>query len=204
LDIRIKSTGLLTAENAVLQMKVKKEASKIIKTFIQTNRVVKEKKMKKLISIILCLMMLVSCMACGAKETEPKEEVAVNEESKEDTKETESADSIVVALCGPTTGNNAYSGQAMLNGATLRIDEYNENGGYNGRMIEIQLYDTKADANEGVTIAQKIVGDGEAMAVIGPWSSTVAMAMAPVTSKAEILMYAPTPTHDDLTGISEW
>jgi len=42
------------------------------------------------------------------------------------------------------------------------------------------------------------------MAVIGPWSSTVAMAMAPVTSKAEILMYAPTPTHDDLTGISEW
>ena len=30
----------------------------------------------------------------------------------------------------------------------------NKNGGYNGRLIEYDEYDTKADANEGIVIAR--------------------------------------------------
>lgn len=140
--------------------------------------------MKKLLCVVLALVLVFSFAGCSQKSA--------------------SDGTVTIALCGPTTGNNAFSGGAMLDGAKLRIDEYNAAGGYQGKPVEVVVYDTKADANEGVTVAQKIVAEGNTFAVIGPWSSTVALAMAPIFDKAELLMYAPTPTQDDLTKSSEW
>lgn len=167
------------------------------------------KNMKKLISVLLVVAMAFSMAACAGGDAESAglgntaSTESVTTESAT-TEQEQASEPVVIAICGPTTGNNSYSGGAMVNGAKMRIEQYNAAGGYNGTPIEIEIFDTKADANEGVTIAQKIVGDGKATAIIGPWSSTVALAMAPVIDKAELLMYSPTPTHDDLTKSSEW
>ena len=144
---------------------------------------------KKIFSIILAATMAMSLAACGggdSKET-AKEGAATAAETKGEAKEddgTQAASSggtgaVKFALVGPLTGNNAYAGEAMFNGAKMVIDAYKEAGGYNGTPVEYVEYDTKADANEGTMIAQKLVTDDSVTAIIGPWSSTVGLAMAP-------------------------
>ena len=113
-------------------------------------------------------------------------------------------DSIHVAIVGPLTGNNAFAGEALFDGAKLRFDEFNEAGGLDGVQIVYDEYDTKADANEGVMIAQKLAADDTILATIGPWSSTVALAMDPIIDEAQIIMYSTSPSHVDVTKNSQW
>lgn len=176
--------------------------------------------MKKVGSLILAMAMILSLAACGGGDSK-KETKAANAETKAAGAETKAAegetkaegaetkaegngDPIHIAIIGPQTGNNAYAGEALFNGAKMVLDAYNEAGGCNGRLIEYDEYDTKADANEGTIIAQKLVSDDSIVATIGPWSSTVGLAMAPIIDKAGILMYATSPSHKDLTKASEW
>lgn len=164
--------------------------------------------MKKVLCLILAMVMVLSLAACGSKKQTAEETKPVAAETKtddagaEDT--AESTEPIRIAIVAPKTGNNAYAGEQVFNSAKMVIEAYNANGGYNGRMIEYDEYDTKADANEGVIIAQKLVAEKNVIATIGPWSSSVGLAMAPIFDPAGILMYATSPSHADLTKASEW
>ncbi|MCI8275055.1 MAG: ABC transporter substrate-binding protein [Lachnospiraceae bacterium] len=167
---------------------------------------------KRIFSFVLAATMVMSLAACGggdSKETAKDDTTKAAAETKEGDDGTQAASSggtgaIKFALIGPLTGNNAYAGEAMFNGAKMVIDEYNEAGGYNGTPVEYVEYDTKADANEGTMIAQKLATDDSVTATIGPWSSTVGLAMAPIIDDAGLIMYATSPSHADLTKSSEW
>ena len=77
--------------------------------------------MKKAVSVLLVAAMAVGCLAgCGSKEAK-----------KEDT--------FYIGGIGPTTGNNAIYGTAVMNGAQIAVDEINENGGINGCQIEYKI-----------------------------------------------------------------
>lgn len=166
---------------------------------------------RRVLSIALAAVMALSLTACGGngggKETKKAEDtkaVETKEAGSEGAKTEGSGDPIHVAVIGPKTGNNAFAGEYLFNSAKMVFDEYNKNGGYKGRLIEYDEYDTKADANEGIVIAQKLAADDSVLATIGPWSSTVGLAMAPILDKAEIIMYATSPSHADLTKASKW
>ena len=166
---------------------------------------------KKVLSLILAAVMALSLAACGGGSKDGTEADGTTAAPKGTEAEGESAEggstggeTVKFALVGPLTGNNAYAGEAMFNSAKMVIDAYNEAGGYNGTPIEYVEFDTKGDANEGVMIAQQIVSDGGFTAIIGPWSSTVGLAMAPIIDEAGIIMYATSPSHADLTKVSDW
>ena len=166
---------------------------------------------KKVLSLILAAAMVMSLAACGGSSDGGSEAGGTTAGTQAESGETtggggssSGGETVKFALVGPLTGNNAYAGEAMFNSAKLVIDAYNEAGGYNGTPIEYVEFDTKGDANEGVMIAQQIVSDGGFTAIIGPWSSTVGLAMAPIIDEAGIIMYATSPSHADLTKVSDW
>lgn len=166
---------------------------------------------KRIFSLILAVAMVMSLAACGSSKETAKDDTKAAETTKaaeksDGTQAAASGDTgaIKLALVGPLTGNNAYAGEAMFNGAKMVIDEYNAAGGYNGTPVTYDEYDTKADANEGTMIAQKLATDKDLTAIIGPWSSTVGLAMSPIIDEAGIIMYATSPSHADLTKSSEW
>ena len=166
---------------------------------------------KRIFSLILAVAMVMSLAACGSSKETAKDDTKAAETTKaaeksDGTQAAASGDTgaIKLALVGPLTGNNAYAGEAMFNGAKMVIDEYNAAGGYNGTPVTYDEYDTKADANEGTMIAQKLATDKDLTATIGPWSSTVGLAMSPIIDEAGIIMYATSPSHADLTKSSEW
>ncbi len=83
------------------------------------------------------------------------------------------ANSISIAVEAPLSGDQAASGQDMLNGVTLAADEVNAKGGVLGKQINIIPVDDKADPATGKTVAQQTVDQGLAVAVIGPYNSGV-------------------------------
>ena len=71
-----------------------------------------------------------------------------------------SSDTIKVGLMGPYTGDVAQYGLACRYGAELYVKQVNNNGGINGKQVELDTQDEKGDATEAVNVYNKLVEDG--------------------------------------------
>ena len=109
-----------------------------------------------------------------------------------------SGDVITIALEAPLTGGQASNGQDILRGAQLAVDEANAAGGVLGKQIVLIQADDKADAATGLTAAQGVV-DGPAVAVIGPYNSSVGLKNLPVYISGQVVPVHMTSS-DDTTG----
>lgn len=110
-----------------------------------------------------------------------------------------------IAVIAPLTGSYSQHGEAYKNATTLLSEKVNAEGGIAGRKLEIVYYDDKNEAKEAVSVAQKILSDSEHVtALLGPWSSTCAIAVAPLFQDAKIPMIGPSSSHVDLTPIGDY
>lgn len=101
---------------------------------------------------------------------------------------------------GPLTGDAAQYGVQMTAGMNVKINDINALGGIRGReKVVLETFDDKNTAAQAANAAQLIVNDERYIVGVGPFSSTCAMAAAPVFESAKMVMFAPTPAHPDLT-----
>lgn len=87
---------------------------------------------------------------------------------------------IKIALVGPFSGWNGELGELMLRGASLAIDDINQEGGLFGSLIEFYAEDDACDPGRAVSIANKLTSETRVVAVIGHPCSSAAMAAAMV------------------------
>jgi len=90
----------------------------------------------------------------------------------------------------PLSGKNALNGQYIQQAIILAQEEINQNGGINGKKLEIIFEDDQGDPNIGATIAQKLINVDKVPLVLGPWSSSVALAVAPMFESSKTIMIA--------------
>ncbi len=94
----------------------------------------------------------------------------------------------LVTLSGP----GAAWGHAMKNAAQIAADEVNAKGGLevDGKKykVEIVAYDDKYQANEAVTVANRLVFEDKVKYIIGPLGSAPAVAIQPITEKAGVIL----------------
>ena len=102
------------------------------------------------------------------------------------------------------TGDIAEYGQRVKKGVDLAVEEINSSGGINGSKLQIVYEDTKGFAKDGVNGAQKLMTDKSINMIIGPISSSVALAVEPMTSKNKIILFSPAASSPKLTGISKY
>ncbi len=80
----------------------------------------------------------------------------------------QAADTIKIALAGPTTGPVTQYGTMQNIGAEMAIEKLNAAGGMNGKMLEAVVYDDACEPKQAVTVANKIVNDGITAASTSP------------------------------------
>lgn len=80
---------------------------------------------------------------------------------------------------GVIYAHEASQGQSMRNAAKLAAKEINQSGGINGQKINLTLYDGSADPSEGINAMRRAVMQDDVSAVIGVFSSNVALALMP-------------------------
>jgi len=100
------------------------------------------------------------------------------------------ADTLGLGLCAPMTGGAASWGQKSEVGTKFAIERINARGGVvpkgksEAMKLElIEVADDKNDPREGASIAQRFVDNKKILIMIGPLTSTVALAQAPIMNK---------------------
>jgi len=102
-----------------------------------------------------------------------------------------------IGLCAPMSGGAASWGKKAEMGTNFAIERINAAGGVKpkgedkARMLKlIELADDKNDPREGAAIAQRFVDNPTILAMVGPITSTVALAGAPILNKAGLVQIA--------------
>lgn len=110
---------------------------------------------------------------------------------------------IKMGVGGPLTGPNAAFGAQLKNGVEQAVEDINAAGGILGQKITITLGDDVSDPKQGVSVANKFVGDGVKF-VVGHFNSGVTMPASEVYAENGILMVTPSATNPRITERKMW
>ncbi len=102
---------------------------------------------------------------------------------------------IVVAVQAPLTGPQASNGVDMLRGVRLAARQANADGGVLGRAVRVLAIDDQADPARAMQAVRKARAAG-AVAVVGPYNSSVGVISIPAYLKAGIVPLHMTSTND--------
>src|SRR5262249_29992318 len=107
---------------------------------------------------------------------------------------------VKLGVGGPITGGSATFGAQLKNGVEQAITDTNSAGGILGQKIQPppQIGDDRADPKEGVSVANKFVGEGVKF-VIGHFNSGVTIPASEVYQENGILEITPAATNPKVT-----
>ena len=121
---------------------------------------------------------------------------------------------ILLAACGEkepirlgfiagTSGRVADLGISGKNGTQLAVDLANQKGGINGRKIELLARDDEQNA-EVARQRYKELLDAKVRAVLGPMTSAMCQAVAPLMNEHKMLTVSPTCTANEFAGKDDY
>ncbi len=106
---------------------------------------------------------------------------------------------IRIGFLGNISGRGADLGIAGRDGVQLAIERINQQGGLDGRRIELLVKDDLQDAETAKKMVEELAAQG-VTAIIGPMTSVIGTVVAPLVSRLKIPMVSPTVTTEELTG----
>jgi branched-chain amino acid transport system substrate-binding protein len=112
-------------------------------------------------------------------------------------------DTIKIGVAGPHTGDLASYGIPTIRAAELVVKEINDNGGIDGKLIELIIEDEECDLEKAANVAFKLAGDG-VVAVIGHICSGATKSALGIYEDEGIIAISPSATNPDLTQSGEY
>ena len=110
---------------------------------------------------------------------------------------------IDVGVLVPLTGDLAAYGSDGLEGIYIAVDEINEEGGIRGKDVRIICRDTAGDPDRAAAMMEDLADQGVPV-VIGPVTSSSAIAVAPVAEARQVVLISPTATTPLLSGAGRY
>ena len=110
---------------------------------------------------------------------------------------------VTIGVAGPITGANASFGAQLTQGVAQAAEDFNRSGGILGQRIVIQQGDDVSDPKQGVSVANKFVGDGVRF-VVGHFNSGVTIPASEVYADNGVLMITPSATNPKVTERKLW
>src|SRR5215470_11742296 len=108
-----------------------------------------------------------------------------------------------IGVAGPLTGPNAAFGAQLKNGAEQAAADLNAKGGILGQQIQLVFGDDASDPKQGVSVANKMAGDGVKF-IIGHFNSGVTMPASEVYQENGIYVITPSATNPKITERGLW
>jgi branched-chain amino acid transport system substrate-binding protein len=114
------------------------------------------------------------------------------------------AEPIKIGEIEPLTGKEAAFGQSSHRGVLLAIEEINARGGVLGRPLELVTEDNQSKPGDSATIAKKLIGRDDVVAVIHGGTSSQCLEAGPICQHAKIPMIATTATTPQVTAMGTY
>lgn len=111
------------------------------------------------------------------------------------------ADDIVLGLVSPLSEpGDARSGEAIRKTGELWVKTINDAGGIDGRKVKLAVYDDQGKVEVGVSAMERAITEADASAILGVWSSSVAIAQMEVAKGYNVPMLAFYSWSDEVTS----
>ena len=110
---------------------------------------------------------------------------------------------IIIGVAGPITGPNAAFGAQLQKGAEQAAADINAAGGINGEQVKVVVGDDVSDPKQGISVANKFVGDGVKF-VVGHFNSDVSIPASEVYAENGIMQITPASTNPKFTERGLW
>jgi len=104
----------------------------------------------------------------------------------------------VIGVLTPLTGDGAVYGRATRNGIELALEEINAAGGVRGRPLRIVFEDDRMSPTDGVSAFQRMVAAERPSIVLGPFGSSVVLAVAPIANSSRVPIMSASATADSI------
>ncbi len=134
--------------------------------------------MKKFLSILLVCLLATTLFAACDKANSNEIRIGINYE---------------------LSGDCATYGQGSVEGIELAIEEINDAGGINGKLIKSYKVDNGSESAEATTLATRLITNDKVLAILGPATSGNFKAEIPVANKNKIPVASGSATADDVT-----
>jgi len=112
-------------------------------------------------------------------------------------------DKIKIGFTGSLSGTNSDLGVSGRNGAKMAVDEINEAGGINGRLIELTVKDDKNNRETALQVDQEFYKE-DITIIIGHMTSEMAELTVPYINDKKILMISPTISAEYLSNADDY
>src|SRR3989338_2546411 len=100
---------------------------------------------------------------------------------------------IKIGVLHSLTGTMASSEMPLVDAVRLAVEEANQSGGVNGRLIEMIVADCRSDASYCAQQAEKFITQDGVQALFGCWTSACRKAVKTVVEKHRHLLFYPLP-----------
>lgn len=100
------------------------------------------------------------------------------------------------------TGKVADLGVGGRNGVQLAIEQRNAAGGINGRPVELIVRDDEQNPDKARQVVGELISQNIEL-IIGPMTSSMAMAVLPHINASRSILLSPTVTTNDLGGLDD-
>lgn len=109
------------------------------------------------------------------------------------------SDTVKVGANFEITGGVANYGSQTLNGIKLAVKQANDNGGVNGKKLELVIADNKSEASEAANAATKLISTDKVKVLVGPATTSNMLATTQIATDNKIPVIAPTGTNPKIT-----
>ncbi|QQG45095.1 MAG: ABC transporter substrate-binding protein [Candidatus Sungiibacteriota bacterium] len=111
---------------------------------------------------------------------------------------------VKIGFIGPLTGDAATYGEPLKNMIGLAVGEINDQGGINGRKLEVVYEDGKCSGPSAASAMQKLVNVDKVKIVIGGFCSSESLAAQPIAAQNKVFLFSAGSSSPDLTNISKF
>jgi branched-chain amino acid transport system substrate-binding protein len=110
---------------------------------------------------------------------------------------------VKVGFVAGLSGRQADLGISERNGALLAVDDANAAGGINGRRVELLVRDDQQTPERTASLVAELA-DAKVAFVVGPMTSSTAVAGAAMANQRKLVMISPAGTTDALSGKADY
>ncbi len=107
---------------------------------------------------------------------------------------------LYIAAVGPMSGPSQLSGEQMVQGINLYLQDLNHQGGIDGHPVKLMVFDDQNDQTQAKEQAQRIVGDRRILAVLGHYYSSTSIAAGEIYDAANIPVISGSATAEGVTA----
>jgi branched-chain amino acid transport system substrate-binding protein len=105
---------------------------------------------------------------------------------------------IVIGTTISETGPLAVDAAYQIKGLQLAVEDANAAGGWLSRKIELKYYDDKSNTGTAVRLFERLITDDKVNLLVGPYSSLIGVAVAPLINKYKMATVEPGSSVPDI------